>query len=239
MVKHTNPCGVAIHSDQPTAYQRAFEGDSVSAYGGIVGFNRTVTVATAEAMRKVLFDILVAPDYEPEALDILKKRRRTRIFQVSPSNGPSADLDLRLVTGGALLQTADAIDEEPASWKVVTERHPTKSELDDLAFAWKVLKHIKSNTIVLAKDGAMTGMGAGQPNRVTSVHLALRIAGEKAIGSALASDAYFPFADNIEMAAAGDERARSTLQRIIARDTDPAKRARASQMLEHLGEAAA
>ena len=203
VVKHTNPCGVAIHSDQPTAYQRAFEGDSVSAYGGIVGFNRTVTVATAEAMRKVLFDILVAPDYEPEALDILKKRRRTRIFQVSPSNGPSADLDLRLVTGGALLQTADAIDEEPASWKVVTERHPTKSELDDLAFAWKVLKHIKSNTIVLAKDGAMTGMGAGQPNRVTSVHLALRIAGEKAIGSALASDAYFPFADNIEMAAAG------------------------------------
>ena len=203
VVKHTSPCGVAIHPDQPTAYQRAFEGDSVSAYGGIVGFNRTVTVATAEAMRKVLFDILVAPDYEPEALDILKKRRRTRIFLVSPCNGPSVDLDLRLVTGGALLQTTDAIDEEPASWKVVTERHPTKSELADLAFAWKVLKHIKSNTIVLAKDGAMTGMGAGQPNRVTSVHLALRIAGEKAKGSALASDAFFPFADNIEMAAAG------------------------------------
>lgn len=203
VVKHTNPCGVALHTDQPTAYRRAFEGDSVSAYGGIVGFNRTVTAATTEAMRRVLFDIVVAPGYEPEALDILKKRRRTRIFQVSPSNGPSEDLDLRLVTGGALLQTTDAIEEEPASWKVVTERKPSEAELRDMAFAWRVLKHIKSNTIVLAKDSSMTGMGAGQPNRVTSVHLALRIAGEKAKGSALASDAFFPFADNIEMAAAG------------------------------------
>ena len=203
VVKHTNPCGVAVHDDQPTAYRRAFEGDSVSAYGGIVGFNRTVTAATAEAMRGVLYHIVVAPGYDAEALDILKKRRQLRILRVASVQGPSVDLDLRLVTGGALLQTADVLEEEPASWKVVTERHPTKSQLGDLAFAWKVLKHIKSNTIVLAKDSSMTGMGAGQPNRVTSVHLALRIAGEKAKGSALASDAYFPFADNIEMAAAG------------------------------------
>ena len=203
VVKHTNPCGLAVHPDQPTAYRRAFEGDSISAYGGIVGFNRTVTAASAEAMRGVLFDIVVAPDYDPEALDILRKRKRTRILQASPEDGPIASLDVRKVTGGALLQTADAIDEDSASWKVATDRKPTEAELRDLAFAWKVTKHIKSNTIVLAKDNALVGMGAGQPNRVTSVHLALRIAGDKAKGSVLASDAYMPFADNVELAAEG------------------------------------
>ena len=113
------------------------------------------------------------------------------------------DIDVRLISGGALFQSPDAIDEDPASWKVVTERRPTEEELADLAFAWRAAKHIKSNTIVLAKDRTMVGMGAGQPNRVTSVHLALRIAGDKAKGSVLASDAYFPFADNVEMAASG------------------------------------
>ena len=203
VVKHTNPCGLAVHPDQPTAYRRALEGDSVSAYGGIVGFNRTVTAATAEAMRGVLYHVVVAPEYEPGALEILKKRKQARVLQVSPAESLSADLDLRLVSGGALIQTRDEIDEDPASWEVVTERRPTEAELNDLAFAWKVLKHIKSNTIVLAKDNTMVGMGAGQPNRVTSVHLALRIAGDKAKGSAMASDAYLPFADNVELAAEG------------------------------------
>ena len=103
----------------------------------------------------------------------------------------------------ALFQTTDILEEDPASWKVVTERPPTEAELKDMAFAWKILRHIRSNTIVLAKDGMMTGMGAGQPNRVTSVHLAIRIAGDKSKGSAMASDAFFPFADNIELAAEG------------------------------------
>ncbi len=203
VVKHTNPCGLAVHPDQPTAYRRAFEGDSVSAYGGIVGFNRTVTAATAEAMRGVLFHIMVAPEYEAEALEILKKRKQLRVLKVSPEQGPMAGLDVHKVSGGALVQTTDAIEEEPASWKVVTARTPTEAELNDLALAWKVSKHIKSNTIVLAKDSTMVGMGAGQPNRVTSVHLALRIAGDKAKGSAMASDAYMPFADNVELAAEG------------------------------------
>ncbi len=203
VIKHTNPCGLAVHPDQPTAYQLAFEGDSVSAYGGIVGFNRPVTVATARAMRGVLFDIIVAPDYEDDALAILRRRRRTRILRVEPERGPAARLDLRLVTGGALIQTPDDIHEDPADWKVVTERAPTDDQLRDLAFAWRACKHIKSNTIVLAKDNALVGMGAGQPNRVTSVHLALRIAEEKAKGSVLASDAYFPFPDSIELAAEG------------------------------------
>ena len=203
VIKHTNPCGLAVHDDQPTAYRRAFEGDSVSAYGGIVGFNRTVTAATAEAMRGVLYHIVVAPGYNQGALDVLRKRKQLRILEVEPASGPLAGTEVRKISGGALVQTADVLDEDPAAWKVVTERRPTDAELDDLAFAWKAGKHVKSNTIVLAKDDTLVGMGAGQPNRVTSVHLALRNAGDKAAGSSLASDAYMPFADNVELAAEG------------------------------------
>ena len=203
VIKHTNPCGLAVHDDQPTAYQRAFEGDSVSAYGGIVAFNRALTAETAQAMRGVLFDIIIAPAYEEAALDVLRRRRRTRLLEVQPASGPQEGLDVRLVSGGALVQQTDDLAESPADWKVVTEREPTAAELADLAFAWKAAKHIKSNTIVLAKDNTLVGMGAGQPNRVVSVHLALHIAEDKAKGSVLASDAFFPFADNIEMAASG------------------------------------
>jgi len=124
-------------------------------------------------------------------------------LKVTGETGPLSNVEIRKVSGGVLLQTLDSIDEDSSTWDVVTDRKPTQSELDDLAFAWKVSKHIKSNTIVLAKDNAVVGMGAGQPNRVTSVHLALRIAGDKAKGSALASDAFFPFADSIQMAVEG------------------------------------
>jgi phosphoribosylaminoimidazolecarboxamide formyltransferase/IMP cyclohydrolase len=203
VIKHTSPCGLAVHDDQPTAYRRAFEGDSVSAYGGIVGFNRTLTAATATAMRGVFYHIIVAPDFEPEALEILKKRKETRVLKIDPARGPTESLDVRKVSGGALLQSADDIGVDPASWEVKSDRKPTAAELRDLAFAWRVVKHIKSNAIVLAKDSTLVGMGAGQPNRVTSVHLALRIAEDKALGSALASDAFFPFGDSIEMAAEG------------------------------------
>ena len=203
IIKHTNPCGLAVHSDQPTAYRLAFEGDSVSAYGGIVGFNRPVTADTARAMRGVLFDIIVAPDYEEDALKTFRRRSRTRILKVAPEIGPSARLDIRPVTGGALMQTPDDIAEDPSDWQVATEIAPTADQLRDLAFAWRACKHIKSNTIVLAKDNALVGMGAGQPNRVTSVHLALRIAEDNARGSVLASDAFFPFPDSVEMAAEG------------------------------------
>ena len=203
VIKHTNPCGLAVHEDQATAYQRAFEGDSISAYGGIVGFNRLVTAGTADAMRGVLYDIIVAPGYDDVALKILRRRRRTRILRIEPEGGLASGLDVRLVTGGALVQTTDDISEDPTAWKVVTSRGPTETELRDMAFAWKAGKHIKSNTIVLAKDGALVGMGAGQPNRVVSVHLAMRIAEDRATGSVLASDAFFPFPDSIEMAAEG------------------------------------
>ena len=202
VVKHANACGLAVHEDQPTAYRRAFEGDSVSAYGGVVGFNRAVSADTAAAMRGVLYDIIIAPDYDEDALEILRRRRRTRVLRARPERGAGADLDLRLVSGGALVQTPDSPDEDPSAWRVATARAPSAEQTRDLAFAWKAAKHIKSNAITLAKDGALVGMGAGQPNRVVSVHLALRVAGEKAKGAALASDAFFPFADGIETAAA-------------------------------------
>ena len=201
IVKHLNPCGLAVHDDQATAYRRALEGDPVSAYGGIVAYNRTLTAETARTMRGVLYHVIVAPDYEPEALSILKRRKETRILKVNATRGDLSGFDLRLVSGGALLQTADAIEEDPASWKVATERKPTERELADLAFAWRVCKHIKSNAIVLGKDNTLVGMGTGQPNRVTSIRLAIETAGDKVTGSALASDAFMPFADNIEAAA--------------------------------------
>jgi phosphoribosylaminoimidazolecarboxamide formyltransferase/IMP cyclohydrolase len=203
IIKHNNPCGLAVHDDQPTAYRLAFEGDSTSAYGGIVGFNRPVSADTAKAMRGVFFEIVVAPSYETGALEILRKRRNLRVLEVSPLVAAADSPDVRPISGGALFQVADAIDERPSEWAVATERKPIESELRDLAFAWTAVKHAKSNAIVLAKGGALVGLGAGQPNRVTSVHLALRVAGDRSEGAVLASDAFFPFADNIELAGTG------------------------------------
>ncbi len=200
VVKHANPCGLACHQDQVIAYQRAYEGDSISAFGGIVGYNRTVTAAAAKAMEAVFYEVVVAPGYEPEALEILQKKRNLRILAVEQAASGQA-YDLRPVSGGLLVQVPDIISEDPASWKTVTERAPTATEMEDLAFAWTAAKHIKSNAIVFAKDRTLVGMGAGQPNRVVSVHLSQRTAGDKAAGSVLASDAFFPFPDNIELAA--------------------------------------
>ena len=200
VVKHANACGLASHDDQVQAYERAFQGDSVSAFGGIVAYNRTVTGASAKAMGPVFYEVVVAPGYEPEALETLKKKRNLRILEVQAGETQSP-YDMRPITGGILLQTPDVIDEDPAAWKTVTEKSPSEGELNDLAFAWKAAKHIKSNAIVLVKDMALVGMGAGQPNRVVSVHLSQRTAGDKAAGSVLASDAFFPFPDNIELAA--------------------------------------
>ena len=204
VIKHTNPCGLASHPDQAEAYRRAFDGDPVSAYGGIVGFNRPVTGQAAEAMRSVFYEVVVAPDYEPAALEILQRKRDLRILRIPDGGGRAmGPPDLRRVSGGLLVQRGAPPEEEPSAWEVATQRPPTDAQLRDLAFAWRAVKHVKSNAIVLVKDGALVGMGAGQPNRITSVHLALRAAGEKAVGSVLASDAFFPFADGLELAAAG------------------------------------
>jgi phosphoribosylaminoimidazolecarboxamide formyltransferase/IMP cyclohydrolase len=200
VIKHANPCGLASHPDQAEAYRRAYGGDQVSAFGGIVGFNQNVTTETAEAMRPVFYEVVVAPGYEPEALEILKQKRNLRILSAGQQGG-GLDYDLRPISGGLLVQGPDKIDEDPTAWKTATVRAPTPFELQDLGFAWRAAKHIKSNAIVFAKDRTLVGMGAGQPNRVVSVHLSQRVAGEKSKGSALASDAFFPFPDNIDLAA--------------------------------------
>lgn len=203
IVKHLNPCGLAAHPDQPTAYRRALAGDPVSAYGGIAAYNRPLTADAAEAMRGTLYHVIIAPDYDPQALAVLKRRKQTRILKATASEGGFDDADMRLVSGGALIQTTDEIEEDPAAWTVVTERPPTARQLADLAFAWRAAKHVKSNAIVLGKDNALVGMGTGQPNRVTSIRLAIESAGRSAAGSALASDAFMPFADNVEAASRG------------------------------------
>ncbi len=203
VIKHSNPCGLACHASQVEAYRRAYDGDTVSAFGGIVGFNRRVDGETAEAMKGIFYEVVVAPGYEPEALEVLTRRKNLRILQMPDGNGNGAGLDLRPVAGGLLVQEPDTATEDVSSWKTATSRPPTEEEMADLLFAWKAAKHIKSNAIVVAKGQALLGMGAGQPNRVISVSLALGGAGDNAKGSVLASDAFFPFSDSVETAAAG------------------------------------
>ena len=202
IVKHMNPCGLASHEDMAEAYRRALSGDPVSAFGGIVACNRKVNAATAVEISKVFYEIVIAPGFEEEALAVLKKRKNLRILEAGPG-GEASGLDVKTVQGGFLVQTRDTGGDDPSTWRCVTKRAPTPEEMEDLAFAWKTAKHVKSNAIVLVKGKTLMGMGAGQPNRVNSVHLALRAAGERARGSALASDAFFPFADNVQLAAKG------------------------------------
>ena len=201
VIKHTNACGLACHGDQAEAYRRAYSGDTVSAFGGIVGFNHTVTEETARQMSGVFYEVVVAPGYEPAALQVLKKKRNLRVLAVPSSPRGKGGVDLRLVTGGLLVQSPDVLTEDPSAWKCVTIKKPSPDHLADLSFAWTAVKHIRSNAIVVAKDRTLLGMGAGQPNRVTSVRLALDLAGDAARGGVLASDAFFPFPDNVEMAA--------------------------------------
>ena len=199
VVKHANPCGLATDDNQAEAYRKAYAGDTISAFGGIVGFNTVVTAETAKAMKGVLYDNIVAPGYEPEALEILSKRKRTRVLEVQPSD--TRLLNVRNVTGGALVQQPDNIVEDASSWKVVTKKQPTEQQLSDMAFAWKACQLVHSNAIVFAKNSMLQGMGAGQPNRAISVYLAGRAAGDEAAGCVMASDAFFPFPDGIEGAA--------------------------------------
>jgi phosphoribosylaminoimidazolecarboxamide formyltransferase/IMP cyclohydrolase len=209
IVKHANPCGIASHEDVAEAYRRAFSSDPVSPFGGIIAANRPVTAAMVEAMKGMRYDVIVAPDYEPPALERLKKRKDIRILRMEQGTGgeeqgPDAapSLDYRRVAGGLLVQEADRYPDAQLEMKPVTKRAPTEAEAADLLFAWRAVKHVKSNAIVVARDGATVGIGGGQQNRKTPVELALALAGERAKGAALASDAFFPFArdDAVELA---------------------------------------
>jgi len=205
IVKHTNTCGLASDENIAEAYKKAFSGDPVSAYGGIVASNRKVTLSMAEAMKGVFYEIIIAPEYEPEALEFLKTRKDLRILIAElpkHAENKAASLDYRRVKGGLLVQAADELAEEALQTKVATNRAPTAEEMADLKFAWRAVKHIKSNAIVLAKNKVLLGMGAGQPNRVVSVDIAKSKAGEASKGSVMASDAMFPFPDSVEQAAA-------------------------------------
>jgi len=204
VIKHTNPCGLASHEDIAEAYRRAFSGDEVAAFGGIVASNRKVTLAMAEAMKSVFYEIVIAPEYEPEALELLKRKKDLRILvaELPPGYGTAEPvyIDYRRVKGGFLVQTSDSVPESKVDLKTVTKRQPTQAETDDLLFAWRACKHIKSNAIVLVKDKTIIGMGAGQPSRIIAARIARDKADDKAKGSVLASDAMFPFSDVVELA---------------------------------------
>ena len=211
IVKHTNPCGVATRDDLLDAYRLAVHADATSAFGGIVAFNRPVDEALARELRefrnpadgetRMFYEIVVAPSFTPEGLTVLKgKSKDLRILEAQPrlKGGRS----YRQVGGGWLEQDSDDRTPEEIEFKVVTNRQPSDQELEDLKFAWRCVKHVKSNAITVAKDGRLLGMGSGQPNRVKSVEIAMQKAGDEVKGAALASDAFFPFAwgDSIEKA---------------------------------------
>lgn len=201
IIKHMVPCGLAVREQLADAWQAAFEGDTISAFGGIVALNRTVDLDTATRMRKIMLDMIIAPDYDPEALEVLMKKKGTRILRLpNPPADRIHELDIRPISGGILVQEPDTEVEDPASWQVVTRKTPTDAEMQDLAFAVRALPLIKSNAILFVKDQAIIGLGAGQPNRLESVALSARKAGDKAHGAVMASDAFFPFSDGIERA---------------------------------------
>ena len=207
IVKHGNPCGLASVVDLAEAFRMALEGDSVSAYGGVIGVNRIVDEPTAEAIKPGFFEAIVAPGYAPEALEILRQKKGFEIVEVpeadheTPENIGMSSLDFKRVAGGLLIQTLDSLEEDRDKLKVVTKRRPTLEELTDLLFAWRAVRHVRSNAVVLAKRASLVGVGAGQASRVVSVEVALRKAGERAPLSVMASDAYFPFPDGIQIAA--------------------------------------
>ncbi|NET40871.1 bifunctional phosphoribosylaminoimidazolecarboxamide formyltransferase/IMP cyclohydrolase [Okeania sp. SIO2B3] len=201
ILKHTNPCGIAISETLLEAYEKAFAGDSVSAFGGIVALNKSIDAPTATAMTKTFLECVVAPGCEPEAEEIFQKKSKLRVL-ISPDLKQSPPETIKVIAGGFLVQAADDAVESSSDWKVVTEKQPTPEEMEELMFAWKVVKHVKSNAIVVTKNLATAGIGAGQMNRVGAVKIALEQAGEKAIGGVLASDAFFPFDDSVKTAAA-------------------------------------
>ncbi len=202
VVKHANPCGVAIADDITAAYRAAHACDPVSAFGGIVALNRRVPLALAEALAPVFSEVIVAPGYDDDALAVLTAKKNLRVLTAS---APGAEpLDLRAIDGGLLVQERDPVSLDRSTWTVVSERQPTEAEWRDIVFGWAVVAAVSSNAIVVARDGRAIGIGAGQQNRVDSARIAVRKAGPAATGAVAASDAYFPFRDGPdELAAAG------------------------------------
>lgn len=200
--KHANPCGVGTGDTIYEAYMRAYEGDPVSIFGGIIAANREIDAKTAEELNKIFIEIVVAPSFTKEAIDILTQKKNIRLLQLDNiSKKPLLnDFDMKKVMGGILVQQRDT-ELYDSEWTVVTKAQPTEKQMEDMAFAWKVVKHTKSNAITLAKDKMSIGVGPGQTNRVMALDVAIKYAGEKAEGAVMASDAFFPFPDCVEAAA--------------------------------------
>ncbi len=198
VIKHANPCGAAVAGDITTAYQRAHACDSISAFGGIVAVNREVPGELATTLTEVFTEVLVAPSFSNDAMEILKSKKNLRVIEATPPS--SALLTMRSIDGGLLVQTTDRLIACPDEWTVATKRAPTEQEMADLTFAWKVAARVSSNTIVLAKDQQAFGIGAGQQNRRDAGRIAAEKADGRAAGGACASDAFFPFKDGLEAA---------------------------------------
>ncbi|WP_306209992.1 bifunctional phosphoribosylaminoimidazolecarboxamide formyltransferase/IMP cyclohydrolase [Actinoplanes sp. RD1] len=201
IIKHANPCGIAIGADVAEAHRKAHACDPVSAFGGVIAVNQEVTAELAKQLDGIFTEVIVAPSFAPDALAIFREKKNLRVLAAPAWNPPATEL--KQVSGGVLVQTADRIDAEgddPANWTLATGAPATEEELRDLAFAWRAIRSVKSNAILLAADGATVGVGMGQVNRVDSAHLAVNRAGaDRAKGSVAASDAFFPFPDGLEV----------------------------------------
>jgi phosphoribosylaminoimidazolecarboxamide formyltransferase/IMP cyclohydrolase len=213
VIKHNNPCGAAMGDTLCQAAEKALLGDPVSAFGSVIGFNRCVDEATAEYLCTpgLFVEAIVAPDYEAAAVGILttrpKWKNNVRLMQVGRLEDLPSRYQLRHLDGGLLVQDSDTAEDHETNWQVVTRRRPSDAELVELRFAWSMVRHVKSNAIVLSRNLALCGVGAGQMSRVDSVEIAIRKAGDRASGSVMASDAFFPFPDSIDQAAAAGIRA--------------------------------
>ncbi|MGM7445272.1 bifunctional phosphoribosylaminoimidazolecarboxamide formyltransferase/IMP cyclohydrolase [Streptomyces tunisiensis] len=201
IIKHANPCGIAVGADVAEAHRKAHACDPLSAFGGVIAVNRPVSKEMAEQVAEIFTEVIVAPDYEDGALEALTKKKNIRVLRAPEA--PSAPVEVKPIDGGALLQVTDRLQAEgddPATWTLATGEALSEADLADLAFAWKACRAVKSNAILLAKDGASVGVGMGQVNRVDSAKLAVERAGaERARGSFAASDAFFPFPDGLEI----------------------------------------
>jgi phosphoribosylaminoimidazolecarboxamide formyltransferase/IMP cyclohydrolase len=200
IVKHLSPCGVASAEKLADAYRAAFACDTRSAFGGVIASNRPFDAETAAALEELFVECIAAPGFTPEARELLAKKKNCRLVEM-PTLEIQPRYELRTITGGLLKQDVDFGDPAGGEWKVVSKRQPTEAEWAALKFAWVACQHVKSNAIVLAQGTATVGIGGGQPNRVDCVRLAVERAGEQARGAALASDAFFPFPDSVELAA--------------------------------------
>lgn len=199
-LKHMNPCGVGIGATIDEAWDKAYEADSTSIFGGIVSFNREIDVVTAEKLSQIFLEIIIAPSFTEEAFAILSKKKNIRLLQLDTSLDVNNKLKVTNVNDGLLVQDADLEQVKEEELTCVTNRKPTEEEMEQLMMAWKVVKHVKSNAIVLVKDSMTIGVGAGQMNRVGAAKIAIEQAGEKACGSVMGSDAFFPMPDTVEAA---------------------------------------